>query len=391
MSKKHIMIVINSLAQGGAERVASVLMEHYHDDSGFDVTLVLLEDDIAYALPEDATVNILSALNNQDSSMKKTLFIPFLAYKLQKLIKQQKPDLVVSFLYRADFVNVLASYGHHVPVIVSERVNASSTYANPSLNAKINKFLIKTLYPKASYVINVSEGTKMDLVANFAISAQKQTVIYNPYDIEKIKILAAKEVDISFKKEKTLIAVSRFRPIKNIAMILEAVAMLPKEVRLVLVGDGSEEAILKEQAKRLGLDEKVLFVGAQDNPYKYMSKAAIYISASRSEGFPNALVEAMICGCAVLSTDCPSGPREILAPQTSQTLSSGVEYAAYGTLVGVDDTIALKEALEKLLEDDALRDSYTQKSQKRAEDFHVSTILEHYSETFMHVMKEAKV
>jgi N-acetylgalactosamine-N,N'-diacetylbacillosaminyl-diphospho-undecaprenol 4-alpha-N-acetylgalactosaminyltransferase len=390
MSKKHIMIVINSLAQGGAERVVSVLMEHYHDNSDFDVELVLLEDDIAYTLPKDAKVTLLSTLGNDDSSMKKTLFIPFLAYKLQKLIVAHKPDLIVSFLYRADFVNILASYGHKIPVIVSERVNASSTYNNASLNARINKFLIKKLYPKASYVINVSEGTKRDLIENFAICAQKQTVIYNPYDIEKIERLASQDVDISLPKDKTLIAVSRFRPIKNIGMILEAVAMLPKDIRLILVGDGSEEMVLKEQVKVLGLGERVLFVGAQENPYQYMSKAAIYISASRSEGFPNALVEAMICGCAVVSTDCPSGPREILAPDTENRLKSAVEYAAFGSLVAVDDTPALKESLERLLCDDAFRALYSQKAKERSADFHVSTILARYSETFSQVIEEGR-
>jgi len=391
MSKKHIMIVINSLAQGGAERVASVLMEHYHDNQDFDVELVLLEDDIAYTLPKDVKVSLISGLRKEDSSMKKTLHIPFLAYNLHKIIAKHQPDLVVSFLYRADFVNILASYGHKVPVIVSERVNASSTYNNASLNAKINKFLIKTLYPKASYVINVSEGTKTDLVENFAISAQKQTVIYNPYDIEKIEKLASEDLDITQAREKTLIAVSRFRPIKNIGMILEAVAALPKDIQLVLVGDGSEEDTLKAQAKILGIEERVLFVGAQNNPYKYMSKASVYISSSRSEGFPNALVEAMICGCSVISTDCPSGPREILAPKSAKSIQSGVEYGEFGLLVAVDDTKALTEGLAKLLSDEALVSTYAQKAKERAFDFHVSTILKQYSETFSHIIHKGRV
>jgi N-acetylgalactosamine-N,N'-diacetylbacillosaminyl-diphospho-undecaprenol 4-alpha-N-acetylgalactosaminyltransferase len=386
MSKKRIMIVINSLAQGGAERVASVLIEHYHDSQDFDVALVILEDDIAYTLPKDAKVTLLSGLSREDSSMKKTLYIPFLAYKLHKLIKKHQPDLVVSFLYRADFVNVLASFLHKTPVIVSERVNASSTYDNSSLNAKINKFLIKRLYPKSSYVINVSEGTKRDLVENFGISAKKQTVIYNPYDIEKIEELAKDDLDISLIKEKTLVAVSRFRPIKNIGMILEAVALLPKDIELVLVGDGSEEEILKSQAKRLGIERRVHFVGAQSNPYKYMSKASIYISASRSEGFPNALVEAMICSCVAVSTDCPSGPREILAPQSDKGIQAGVEYAEFGVLVGVDDTASLRESLETLLAKKELREKYAQKAKERAADFHVSTILKQYSEIFLDVI-----
>lgn len=383
------MIVINSLSQGGAERVVSILLERFYHDSRFEVELVLLEDEIAYEVASGVKVTVLSALNNQDSGIKKTLSIPFLAYKLHAYVKQEKPDLLVSFLYRADFVNLLASRFHQVPVIVSERVNASSTYANPSLQARVNKFLIKHLYPKASLIINVSEGTKKDLVDNFAIAENRQIVIYNPYDISKIEALSQESITDSFASSKVIVALSRFRPVKNITMMLQAFAKLEEDATLVLVGSGSEEVALKEERQRLGLEKRVVFVGEKENPYPYLKSASIYLSTSRSEGFPNALAESMICGCAAVSTDCLSGPREILAPDSdfAARLSTGVEYAPYGVLVAVDDVDALKEALTTLLNDDARLNTYQRKAQERVEYFSLESIYQEYVDAFNSVIE----
>jgi len=393
MSKKYILMVTNSLAQGGAERVLSKLLDHYYHDNAFEVELILLEDVIAYPLPEGLKVTILSSLHAEDSSLKKILALPFLAYKLHSYVRKYKPDLILSFIFRADYVNVLASLLHKRPIMVSQRVNASSTYDNSSLNAKINKFLLKALYPKADMVINVSEGTKADLAENFSVNEEKQIVIYNPYEIEKIRESAKETTLLKLDKERTIVAVSRFRAIKNVAMIIRAFARLNKETNLVLVGDGAQKERLKTLAKSLGIDKRVFFVGGQDNPYKFMSKVALYVSASRSEGFPNALIESMICGCAVISTDCPSGPREILAPQSNfrHLLKQGVEYTEYGTLVAVDDEEALYEALDEMLHNKDRREKQLASACKRINDFRQENIIKAYSQVFEQVIAGEKV
>ncbi len=393
LSKKRIAIIINSLSQGGAERVLSILLERFYHDSTFKVELILLEDKIAYAIPKEIKVTLLSSLNNAESNIKKTLYIPILAYKLHRYIQQNNPDLIVSFLYRADYVNILASFFHNVPVIVSERVNASSMYNNQSLNAKINKFLIKKLYPKASMVINVSEGTKQDLVENFGIDAAKQIVICNPYNVEKIQKLSQVSIDFDIPREKTLIAVSRFRKTKNMQMLLQAFSRLEEEAWLVLVGDGEDESLLRRLAGELDIESRVIFAGSQDNPYQYMSKAGIYLSASRSEGFPNAMVEAMICGCAVISTDCPSGPREILSPtsDSGNRLTQGIEYAEFGTLVAVDDVSAMREAMSSLLCHDNEREKFAQKAIQRAADFQLEKVYKQYCDAFLSVIEGASL
>jgi N-acetylgalactosamine-N,N'-diacetylbacillosaminyl-diphospho-undecaprenol 4-alpha-N-acetylgalactosaminyltransferase len=385
-----VTILINSLAQGGAERVASTLANHSINDDECDIDIVLIENDIFYKLDDSINISFLSSLTGKDSIIKKTAMIPIFAYRVLKHIKRSKPDIIVSFLYHPDFTNVIASYFHKKPIILSQRVNSSSYYNHKSAVSTLTKFLIKRLYPKAPLVINVSEGTKKDLVDNFGVSEDKQIVIYNPYDSSKIEELSKEPIDLKLDRDKTIIAVSRFRPIKNIQMILRAFKTLNDDISLVIVGSGQEEAYLKDLTKELELEDRVYFVGERQNPYSYMSKASIYVSSSRSEGFPNALVEAMICGCAIVSTDCPSGPREILDPSSNpfDYLKSGIEYAQFGTLVAVDEIESLSNALKELLNNTQKREDYSKKAKLRAKDFRLDSVYDKYKKAFKSLIKE---
>ena len=243
--------------------------------------------------------------------------------------------------------------------------------------------MIRTLYPKADAIINVSQGTQQDLTENFHIPSEKQCVIYNPYETEKIESLAEQTPDTlpPLQRARTFVIVSRLRPIKNIEMIIDIFATLPEDTRLQIVGDGPHEAVLKARVSTLKLQERILFTGPQENPYQFMKQAAIYLSASHAEGFPNALVEAMLCGCAVISTDCPSGPREILAPDTpfDALLKEGLEETPYGILVAVNDHKAYKSAMLRLLEDQVKREALAISGRKRATDFRMDTILGQYA------------
>ena len=385
MKKKKIAFLINSLGLGGAERVVSLLLENMKNHPKLEFELILLENVIFYNLPKDIKVTILSQLTWKDSTIKRTLYIPLLSYKLKQHIKKNEIDFVLSFIYRSDFVNVIASFLTKHSFALSNRVNASSTYSDSSLASKINNFLIKTLYPKAPLVINVSHGLKNDLTKNYNVEDEKQKVIYNPYDIEKIEKLSLEPLEIKLNRAKTIVIASRLDPIKNIPMVLKAFAKFQEPIKLVIIGNGNDTAELKALAKKLGIDKKVIFTGLQNNPYKYMKNSAIYISASNSEGFPNALVEAMICGCAVISTDCKSGPREILAPSSDFTyeLKKGVEYAKYGLLIAINDQDALEDAIKFYLDNSDEKISYSELGYKRAKDFDLSIVTQTYIDTIM--------
>ncbi len=380
MKKKKIAFLVNSMGGGGAERVVSVLLEYFKDNRDYIFELILLEDEHFYTIPNQIKTTILSNLTWSDSSLKRTAYIPILSYRLYRYIKQNDIDFVLSFIYRSDFVNVLASFLGNHKFALSNRVNASTTYSDTSLSSKINNFLIKKLYPKAPLVINVSHGIKEDLYKNYNIPLQQQTVIYNPYNIEDIKQKSLEKIDFKTQKSQTIVVASRLDKVKNVHQVLDALANVTSPFTLIILGDGSQTKALKDQAQKLGISKNVIFKGRVENPYKYMHNASIYISASSSEGFPNALVEAMICQCAVISSDCKSGPREILSPQSdfSHLLKEGVEYAPYGLLFGVDDTKALTQAINFYLKDFENSKHYAQEGYKRALEFDIDKIAQEY-------------
>ena len=382
MPQKKVLFVVNSLSHGGAEKVLSLLANSFHDKALFTVEIVLLENVRTYPVSPEIKITAFSD-NVQSNAVKKLLMLPVDAVRLAKYVKKSNPDIVISFIFRADFVNILSSFLTRKPTIVSARVHTSSTYSQKSIGATINKFLIRTLYPKADTIINVSQGTQHDLTENFHIPPTKQCVIYNPYEIDKIEALAQQKPDTlpPLQKARTFVIVSRLRPIKNIEMIIDIFATLPEDTRLLIVGDGPHEAVLKARVCALKLQNRTLFTGPQENPYQFMKQAAIYLSASNAEGFPNALVEAMLCGCAVISTDCPSGPREILAPKTpfDTLLKEGLEETSYGILVAVKDQEAYKRAMLRLLENQTKRETLATSGRNRAADFQMEKILAQYA------------
>ncbi len=377
--KKKVAFLINSLTPGGAERVVSVILK-YLRSARYDVELILLEDDIVFDIPDHIPVTRLTAHKSEGGALRKTLQLPLLAMKLARTVRRRRIDLVVSFLYRSDFTNILARFLSGHKVVVSARVNAGSTYADGGPAARINTFLIRRLYPLADEIVNVSEGTKHDLVKNFGIPAAKQSVIYNPYEIETIRSASAEEIALQTDPEKTLIVTAWLRRIKHVDMIIRVFGELRSDLNLVIVGSGEEEARLRRLAAQSPAAGRIHFTGADKNPYKYLSRAAIYLSASASEGFPNAMVEAMLCGCPAVVTDCPSGPREIAAPDADphSHIEEGVFCADYGVLYPVGRADMLREAIETLLESPEKLAFYRQAGRERAETFAAEQIVAHY-------------
>ena len=372
----RIVILINSLSGGGAERVVSVLLNELCREN--ECYLILLENDVDYKL--DERVKIISLNENANlSGLMKLIRLPLLAFRLSKIIKKYEFAQIVSFLYRANYINILSSIFVRHKTIISERIAPSAMHASGSTGAKINKFLIKILYGKADLVISVSQAIRLDLIKNFHIST-KQVVVYNPYDLEKIYLQSNKNIEININ-QKSIITVGTLCDRKNQQLILRAFANInDKEYTLYLLGKGKNESKLRKLSVELGIENKVFFLGFDSNPYKYLSKCSIFIFGSNAEGFPNALVEAMICGCAVISTDCLSGPREILSPDSdiNFSLKDDIELGEFGILTPVGSQENLTKALNLLINDSNLRALYAQKAKRRANDFNVKKIIGEY-------------
>ena len=376
---KQIVILINSLAGGGAERVVSTLLNNLVEK--YECHLILMENKISYEL--DSRINIISLdeKSNQNGIVK-LLRLPIISYKLSKVIKKHNFSQITSFLYRANYVNILAKYLSKHKCIISERIAPSSMYEDKSISSTISKFLIRNLYNKADKIIPVSKAIENDLIENFGANI-KQKVIYNPYDIEKIEQLSKENVSYIIDRKKSIITVGSLGKRKNHSLLINAFSKIDdEEYKLYILGKGEEEDNLKNLVKELKLQDKVIFIGFDNNPYKYLAKCGIFVLSSNSEGFPNVLAEAMVCGCSVISTDCLSGPREILVPNSDVNfqLENNIELAEYGILIPIKNVDKLQEAMNLIINDESLRKSYQDKAKQRANDFRTDKIIKQYEE-----------
>ena len=393
-----LYFLINSLAGGGAEKVAIRLSEHLPMSA-----FILLERDIKYKT--DKPIFFLSNHSTKTSPIIKTLSIPIYAYKLSDFI--EKNSLVVSFLERANFVNIISKLFKRHRAIISVRMDQQTGHVGLR---KLNKLLVRILYPKADLIIAVSYGVKESLI-NLGIQEEKIKVIYNPYPIDEIRELV-KEPLGSYEeifKHPVLITAGRLTKQKGqwyLLRIFKALKEKHKDLKLVILGEGELKNYLVKLSEELGLKTyvwdrdalsesfDVYFLGFQKNPFKFIARSKLFVFPSLWEGFPNALVEAMACGVPVVSSDCRSGPREILAPNTDFNYQTQKpEFAEYGVLMPVFEVkyksaeeplggkeIMWVETIDKLLEDENLRKNHSEKAKQRAEDFRIEKIVQEWKE-----------
>ena len=380
--EEGIVFLINSLAKGGAER-AMVTMTQKLLDQGNRVRLISLNINNRYPIPKGLEMIYLSKMDDSEPGYKRLLAIPYYAWKLRNYSRREGITLIQSHLFRANYVNLLSQMlgaKHRVQVV---NRSIASRFVNEGLNGKINLYLMRYLYPKAELIISISKKMADDLQQLFGFT-NPQKVIYNPYDIKRIKELSGHEVtEFRFDPSKYyLISVGRLIPLKRYEDTFEVLRELPDNIELIVLGDGLDKKRLIALRSKLGLNNRIHLLGEVLNPYKFIKRADLFVSTSFVEGFPNVLIESMLCKTAVISTDCISGPREILAPKTDINfqLKEGIEEAEYGILFPVGDRKALKEAINLLYHDARKCELYVRCANKRAHDFSVESIVKEYKE-----------
>jgi len=260
---------------------------------------------------------------------------------LVRYMRRERPVALLSVLH-TNLVAVCAGRlaGLTTRIVVSERNTLSSQVQHYASNwrMRLTPHLIRRLYPWADAIVAVSEGVASDLARSALIPLDRIRTIYNPIVTPTMRKMAEATLTHSwFQSDASpvILAVGRLTAQKDFATLIRAFALVRRlrAARLMILGEGQERAALEAQIRDLGLREDVDLPGYISNPYPYMKRSALFVLSSRWEGLPGVLIEALYCGVPVVATDCPSGPREILAD------------GKYGRLVPVGDANALAEAI----------------------------------------------
>lgn len=304
----HIAIFVPSLRGGGAERVMVTLANSFAE-RGHRVDLVLVRAEGPYLPDVSEKVRIVDL----DRPRVLAALIPLARY-----LRRERPDAMLSAMTHANIVAILA---HKLArfkgrLAVSER-NTPSRGLIGGGSKRLQRMLVRALYPSADAIICVSRAMQDEMAQMFGLPAEKLHTIYNPVDLDRVHRMMEEPVThewLSRKDVPVILAVGRLTEQKDYPTLLSAFALLRERqpARLIILGEGELEAELKQRAIELGIADDVDFPGFQANPYSWMRAADLYVMSSRWEGLPNSLIEALACGARIVSTDCPTGPAEIL-------------------------------------------------------------------------------
>ena len=424
LENKHIAFVIDSMHGGGAESVCLTLARELLVKQ-YRVDLVLLEfhGERLLEIPHDVNLFVLDRRFETRQSME-NCSIPYKSIRwikrpsgfkdcinstarylnslqysfnfctrpklrhlfwtasLGEYMRMEQPTLIFPLLFHSITVCLLARrYSScNVPLICSFR----NTLGYGRRRKEQTKLMyLKHLLPDAEKIHAVSQGVANSIADHIPEVQNKVATILNPipHNVTSLsqqsinhKWLSPEPRNESNTFPKIILAAGRLIEQKNFLMLIRAFAEVRSQldVRLILLGDGPQREKIYELINSLKIEEAVSMPGWVDNPYSFMANADLFVMSSSWEGCPNVLLEALACGCSVVSTDCPSGPSEIL------------EHGRWGRLVPVNDQTALAEAIVATLEDDRNQDTLRQ----RATQFSPENMIEIFEKLIRDVISE---
>lgn len=352
----RITLVISRLGSGGADRVMSLMANHWVEH-GRKVTLVTLGGEADwYGLHPSVKrvrLDLLSSSPHIGRALRNNLER---VKRLRRELRRSRPDVAIAFGDATNVLTLIASFGLRIPVIVSERIDPRH---HPI--GLIWTGLRSLLYPSAKALV-----VQTDAVRDWAKTVVKEKAIYiipNPLK----PVLNGSEFNASrCSDDRTLVAVGRLNRQKGFDLLLRALAKCIEKHAvwsLVILGEGEERGSLEALVAELGLKDKVSLPGRVKEPAQILQRADLFVLASRYEGFPNVLLEAMACGLAVISTDCASGPRAIIR--------DGLD----GVLVPPNSIDALALAMDRLMANEAERQRLGARAVEVVERFSIDKIM----------------
>ncbi|MBE9580402.1 MAG: glycosyltransferase family 4 protein [Proteobacteria bacterium] len=354
---------IYSLGPGGAERVMSILADAWAS-RGHKVTIVTYDEGRLsfFSLPPEVTVQ---KLRLSGGSMLKRIGNHFRRIpSFRRVIRETRPDIVISFMDRTNVLVLMAALGLNVPLIVSERTNPLRYSPGFPYN-----YLRRCLYQKAMAVVVQSNG----LAEWFKPMSNRVAVIPNP--VKACRDNQNYQAGRTF----TVVGAGRLSLEKGFDLLLTAFSKVRKEHpewNLVIYGDGPERPVLERQISELNLDGKVRLPGVTTDLTTHLRTAGCFVLSSRFEGFPNVLIEALACGCPVIATNCSDSIAEI------------VRYDWNGLLIPSEDTDSLANALKRIMEDVGLRRIFEANGPDSVRKFDIDSIAEHWEKLFQEITSE---
>lgn len=364
MKKKKIAFVIPGLESGGAERVVTTLAnELCHTYEIIIITLwnvesfYYLDSNIKHIKCADKPLiskNTFQALRNNF----------FLLRRLKTIFKDNEIDLTIGFTTTANILATIASRSRKIPCIISERSNPHIYLLN-----KLWNYLRKVTYNKADMLV-VQTAQNLSYFTKFT-SIDKLIVLPNPLSRDLVN-----KKNKATLRENIILSVGRLDKNKSQDLLIKAFSNVKKNGwRLVFIGDGVEKNNYINLTKRLGLEPLVTFVGNSTEVYDYYNSSKIFAFTSQSEGFPNVLIEAMYFELPCISTNCPSGPSEIINDNSN------------GFLIPVNDQISLEKKLNLLMASEELRKNIGKNAFLSVEKYQTENVVEKWNKLIQKLLQ----
>ena len=364
MGKEKVALFLPSLRGGGAERVMVNLARGF-SEKGLDVDLVLAKAEGPYLSQVPPEVRVIDL-----HSSRVLASLPHLV----RYLRRERPQAILSAMDHANIVAIwarkLARVQSRVVVTVHNTLSRATTNSS-NFRGRLMPRLIRIFYPWADAVVAVSGGAAEDLAKTTGLPQERIQVIYNPVVTPEILEKAEEPLNHPWfapGEPPVILSVGRLTKQKDYPTLIRAFALVRQErpARLMILGEGEERPKLEALVRELGLDDDVSLPGFVDNPYAYMARSAVFVLSSVWEGLSNVLIEAMAVGTPVVSTDCPSGPAEIL------------ERGEWGRLVPIGDVEEMATAIIATLNDPNHPDV-----SKRAQHFGVEKSVQAYLDVLL--------
>lgn len=345
-----ISILLPDLSSGGAERV-NLDLAHEFVRAGHEVEFVLMQARGEFLEEARASFSVVDLATPRARTLPRAL---------ARYLHQRRPDALLAAMWPLTVIAPLAQRlsGHRCKVLVSEHGILSAQYRDwGRFHLLLLRLSTSLGYRHINFRIGVSAGVAADMASLSGMRKSAFEVVHNPVPPRAVPEQAA--LDIADRlwcgpSGARILTVGTMKAVKNHPLLLRAFALLDRpDTRLMFVGDGDGREALLSLARELGVTDRVIFAGFHPDPTPFYKTADLFVLSSNDEGFGNVIVEALACGTPVVSTNCPSGPAEIL------------ENGKWGRLSPVGDADALAEAMRASLKDD----HDTAALKRRAADF----------------------